>query len=140
MLELVKDFQKYKKLMYILFGIGLLSILSSFMVEEDSISGLLAGFGTSLSLVGAFNLIVMFAKKKKDEQYEEDMSLEFTDERLGLNKLKILAYSGIVGMFALAISNVLHLLFETDLLISNIVVIFGYTITLIGLKLFYKNR
>jgi len=68
------------------------------------------------------------------------MNLEFVDERLRLNKLKVLAYSGIVGMMALAFSNVIHLLFDTDVLIGNIIILFGYVVILIGLKLYYRNK
>ncbi len=118
----------------------MLSIISSILIDSESFKGLLMGFGTGLTLVGVFNIIVMYVKKKKDEQYEDDMNLEFTDERLILNKFKVLGYSGTIGIFVLALSNVAHLIFETNLLISNIVVIIGYTFLIAGFKLFYRNR
>jgi len=136
----IKDFSKYKKVMQVLLGLGLLSLLISYFIELDSMRGFLTGFGSSITAVAGINILVMFAKQRKDEDYEREMNIEFTDERLRINKLKVLAYSGIIGMMALALSNAVHLVFDNDLLISNIVVVFIYVISLIGLKLYYRNK
>ena len=136
----IKDFRKYKKIMQVLLGLGLLALVGSVLVNEDALKGMLMGFGTSVTLVSGINIIFMYVKQKRDDAYESDMNLEFVDERLRLNKLKVLAYSGIVGMMALAFSNVIHLLFDTDVLIGNIIILFGYVVILIGLKLYYRNK
>ncbi|MCH4887220.1 hypothetical protein EZV73_06540 [Acidaminobacter sp. JC074] len=136
----IKDFRKYKIMMQILLGVGLLALASAVFVSEDALKGILMGFGTSVTSLSGINLIFMYIKQKKDDAYESDMNLEFADERLKLNKLKVLAYSGIVGMMALAFSNVIHLLFDTDVLIGNMIIIFGYVAVLVGLKVYYRNK
>lgn len=126
--------------MQVFLVLGLLSLLGSIFVDEDAIKGMLMGFGTSVTLIGAINMMVMFIKEKKNAEYEAEKNLEFGDERIRINKLKILAKSGVFGMLTLAFSNVVHLLFDTNLLISNIVVIFAYTFAVLGLKIYYKNK
>lgn len=140
MMNWLKDFSKYKKVMQVFLVLGLLSLLGSIFVDEDAIKGMLMGFGTSVTLIGAINMMVMFIKEKKNAEYEAEKNLEFGDERIRINKLKILAKSGVFGMLTLAFSNVVHLLFDTNLLISNIVVIFAYTFAVLGLKIYYKNK
>lgn len=136
----MKNFSKYKKVMQLLLALGLLSLLAGQFIEADAMKGFLMGFGSSVTLVSGLNLLIFFVKQKRDEDYETEMNIEFTDERLNMNKQKVLAYSGIIGMMALALSNAIHLIFDNDLLISNIIVVFIYVISLAGFKLYYRNK
>jgi len=138
--KMTKDFKKYKRMMQGFAVIGLLFIGGSFLQESDTIKGLMAGLGTSFTLIGSLNLLILMFKSKRNKDYAEEMDLQMSDERLVKNKLKGLAYSGVIGMMALALSNVVHLIWDVNSLLLNNVVVFMYVISIGCYKLYYKNK
>lgn len=134
------DFKRYQKKMIAITVVGLIATVIALFLERDSIGGMLLGFGSTLLLVGIINIIIIIIKKRSNSEYEEEMDLVFKDERLKNNTITALAYSGIVGMMLLALSNVLHLLIDVNLLITNIAIVLIYSLLLIVLKVYYRSH
>lgn len=135
-----RSLKKFKTIISILLVIGLLCILLGVLfIEEESAKGLLSGIGFGLVVTAALNLIIVQLKAKKDS-YEEEMELQFQDERVKLNKMKALAYTGIVTIFMLCTVLILNVLIDFDLLLGNIIVLFTYSIVLVIFKYYYKNK
>lgn len=135
-----RSLKRFKTIISILLVIGMLCILLGVLfVEKESAKGLISGIGFGLVVTAALNLIIIQLKAKKDS-YEEEMELQFQDERVKLNKMKALAYAGIVTIFMLCTVLILRALIELDLLIGNIIVLFTYSIALVIFKFYYKNK
>lgn len=138
--NLIKSFKAFKNVMRIIILIGCIALIASFMVEKDSLRGLLAGFGTSLTLIAIVNLIMTYIKEKRNNDYDVEMTLQMKDERVKINKLKTFAYSGMIAILCLCIVVVARALVEFELLIGNVIVLFSYSISVTIFKIYYKNK
>ena len=138
--KMTKDFKKFKRTMQLMVILGAGSIVVSRQIPVDTYKGLLAGFGTSLLLIGSLNMLIILIKSRNNSDFEKDLEIEFADERLQANKMKGLAYAGIVGMMALAFSNMFHLIWDVDLLFTNILIVMIYVVIILGFKVYYKNK
>jgi hypothetical protein len=131
--------KNYKWIMSILIIIGLCLIMISNLDIAGHKSSYTAGLGVGLIFAAVLNLVIIRIKQRNSD-FEGEVEVQMQDERVKLNKMKSLAYAGIVMIATLVICNMLSAYMDFDLRVGNIIVLFSYSISLAGFKWFYRNR
>jgi len=134
-----KLIKNYKWMMAILIILGVCLITASQLNYEWLNKDYTAGLGFGLIIAAALNIIILRIKQRKAD-YEDILELELNDERVKMNKLRALAYAGAVAVTLLCIISIVNAYASFDMVIGNIIVLFGYSGSLAFFKWFFRNK
>lgn len=131
--------RNYKWIMSILILLGISLILIAQIELEWLNSEYTLGLGIGLVLAATINLIVLWLKFRNSD-YEEAMEIEMNDERVKMNKMRALSYSGVVAIALLCIISILHAHVEFNMVLGNTFVLLSYSASLAFFKWTLRNK
>lgn len=135
----LKLMKNYKWIMGVLIILGVSLILFSRLELEGINSEYTLGMGVGLILAASVNLVILWFRFRNSD-YKEALEIEMNDERVKMNKMKALAYAGVVSIASLCIMSMLNAYIEFSMVTGNAIVLMIYAFTLAFFKWILRNR